>query len=202
MFSASNSSNAATYFVSSEPERKQRHQAQLNQHAFCAKLSTNQDVPEIDQIGRAGFVLRSTCEFAPWERVHFPEIEEYYDPPEDGDEENDEWWQTHRDVELERSSIKILDIKVPLAAEWLRVVGPRLYHMEGRLEGEWDWQTDVLNVKWKGEKGWSKERWVFWKERFEWMTKVTALEKWTQRTAGDCADMMGKIMKGEMSKTE
>lgn len=202
MFSSSNSSNAATYFVSSEPERKQRHQAQLNQHAFCAKLSTNQDIPEIDQIGRAGFVLRSTCEFAPWERVHFPEIEEYYDPPEDGDEENDEWWQTHRDVELERSSIKILDIKVPLAAEWLRVVGPRLYHMEGRLEGEWDWQTDILNVKWKGEKGWSKERWVFWKERFEWMTKVTALEKWTQRTAGDCADMMEKIMKGDMSKTE
>jgi hypothetical protein len=73
-----------TYYASDEPERDLKHQAQTNQHAFCAKLSTYHNVhAELDQILRAGFPFRSTCEFAPWERTHFPEIEEWYDPEDD-----------------------------------------------------------------------------------------------------------------------
>jgi len=162
----------------------------VNQHAFLAKLSTR-GVPEFDQIGRAGFTLRSTCEFAPWEKVHFPDIEEWYD------EEDEEDWPATRDRELELVNIKILNAKIPAAAQWIQITGQRLYEMEGKLEGEHDWQDEALNSKWKGGKGWSKERFVFWRERFEWMTTITALEKSTQRIARDCAERMKKIEEGK-----
>lgn len=168
-------------------DRDAKRQAQINQHAFMAKLSTY-NVPVLDQISRAGFVFRSTCEFAPWEKDHHPEIEEWY---EDGDDE--EWWRKKRDLELERVDRKILNAKVPVAAQWMQYVGERLYEMEGKLNSEYDWQNEAFNCKWAGDKGWSKERWVFWRRRFEWMTTVTALEKSTQRIARECAERMKKI---------
>ncbi|KAH3939849.1 hypothetical protein HBI24_226770 [Parastagonospora nodorum] len=183
-----------TYYVSDEPERDRKHQAQVNHHAFCAKLSTHHQVhPELDQIQRAGFTFRSTCEFAPWERTHFPEIEEWYDPDDDPADFD---WPARRDLELERVNIKMLNAKIPAAAQWLQHVGRRLYDMQGNMTGEHDWQTAVLNPKWTGAKGYSKERFVFWRERFEWMTKVTALEKETQKLAQECADKMKEIENG------
>ncbi|KAL5115510.1 hypothetical protein ACEQ8H_006573 [Pleosporales sp. CAS-2024a] len=179
-----------TYYVSDEPERNLKHQAQTNQHAFCAKLSTYKHIPVLDQIHRAGFTFRSTCEFAPWERVHFPEIEEWYDPHDDPAEFD---WPARRDLELERVNIKMLNAKVPAAAQWLRHVGQRIYDMQGDMDGEHDWQTKVLNPKWKGPKGYSKQRFSFWRERFEWMAQVTALDKDTQKIALECAQEMKKI---------
>ncbi|KAF2638024.1 hypothetical protein P280DRAFT_405719 [Massarina eburnea CBS 473.64] len=175
-----------TDWPSDEEDREAKRQAQTNQHAFLAKLSTR-GVPEYDQIGRAGFTFRSTCEFAPWEIVHFPDIEERYD------EEDDEDWPETRDRELELYSIKILNAKVPAAAQWIRWVGQRVYEMEGEIEGEFEWQNEALNSKWNGEKGCSKERFAFWRKRFEWISTVTALEKDTQRIARECAELMKKI---------
>jgi hypothetical protein len=177
-----------TYFASDAPDRDLQHQAQTNQHAFLAKLSTY-DIPELNQIGRAGFTLRSTCEFAPWELVHFPRIEELYDSDDDDNAD----WPKRRDLELERVSIKILNVKVPAAAQWIRHVGQRLYEMQGNLEGEYEWQNEALNSKWTGAKGYSKERFRSWRERFEWISTVTALEKETQRIARECARRMAEI---------
>jgi hypothetical protein len=161
----------------------------MNQHAFLAKLSTY-EVPEIDQIGRAGFVMRSTCEFAPWEKVHFSDIEEYYELVDEAD------WPATRDRELENVNIRILNDKIPYAAQWIRLVGDRMYRMEGKLENEHDWQNEALNCKWTAPKGWSKQRFSFWRERFEWMTTITALEKSTQKVANECADIMRNIEGG------
>ncbi|KAF2833554.1 hypothetical protein CC86DRAFT_365421 [Ophiobolus disseminans] len=175
---------------SDEEDRDALRQAQTNQHSFLAKLSTHKQV-ESDQIGRAGFTLRSTCEFAEWEKLHFPDIEEWYDP------EDEEDWPATRDRELELVSIKILNAKIPAAAQWIQITGQRLFEMEGELEGEYDWQEEALNVKWKGGKGWSKERFAFWRERFELYSTATALEKSTQRIAKDCAERMKKIEEGK-----
>jgi hypothetical protein len=72
------------YWPSDTKDRDAKRQAQMNQHVFLAKLSTY-EVPDIDQFGRAGFVMRSTCGFAPWEKVHFPDIEEYYELIDEAD---------------------------------------------------------------------------------------------------------------------
>jgi len=124
-----------------------KRQAQVNEHAFMAKLAVCGVSMLETEIDRAGFVFRSTCEFAPWELVHFPKIEEWYD------EEDDEEWPEFRDRELELHNIKILNTKVPLAALWLQLTGQRLYEMRGELGGEHGWQDDALNVKWTGGKG-------------------------------------------------
>jgi hypothetical protein len=179
-----------TYYVSDEPERALKQQAQTNQHAFCAKLSTHSDIAELDQIGRAGFAFRSTCEFAPWELTHFPDIEDWYDPEDDPADFD---WPARRDLELERVNIKMLNAKIPAAAKWLKHVGERLYQMQGEMAMEHEWQNEKLNVKWTGPKGYSKERFAFWRERFEWMTRVTALEKETQKMARECAERMKEI---------
>jgi hypothetical protein len=178
-----------TDYPSAEKNHAAKRQAQTNQHAFWAKLSAK-GVPELDEIRKAGFTFRSTCEFAPWEKVHFPEIEEWYFP------EHEDEWPGIRDRELERTSIRILNAKIPAAAQWIKHVGQRLYEMEGELAGEGDWQNDRFNVKWTGSKGWSKERFAFWRERFEWMTTITALEKSTQRIARECAGRMKEIEGG------
>jgi hypothetical protein len=134
------------YFVSDEPERALKQQAQTNQHAFCAKLSTHSDVAELDQIGRAGFAFRSTCEFAPWELTHFPDIEDWYDPDDDPADFD---WPARRDLELERVSIKMLNAKIPAAAQWLKYVGKRLAKREAecqvdRTEGIFEREVCIL----------------------------------------------------------
>ena len=182
-----------TDWPSREPDRDAKRQAQINQHAFLAKLSA-QEIPEYDQIGRAGYTLRSTCELAPWEKVHFPMIEELYD---EDDSDNEEDWPKIRDEKLELHSIRTLNAKVPAAAQWIKMTGQRLYEMEGDLSGEYDWQDEELNSKWTGGKGYSKERFAFWRERFEWITTVTALEKSTQRIARECAERMKEIEGGK-----
>lgn len=178
-----------TDWPSNEEKRDVKRQGQVNRHAFLAKLATYGLPKGDDQVrAHAGFTFRSTCEFAPWEKVHFPEIEEWY---EEGDDEDE--WREHRDRELELVSIRILNAKVPAAAQWIKYTCERVYEMKGELFGEYDWQEDSLNVKWKGEKGWSKERFRFWRERFEWMTTVTALEHSTKKIARECADSMKQI---------
>ena len=159
--SATTDKTAVTDWPSNKKDRDAKRQAQANQHAFLAKLSTY-EVPEYDQIDRAGFTLRSTCEFAPWEKVHFPKIEELYD---EDNEDNEEDWPKIRDEELELHSIRILNAKVPAAAQWVMSTGQRLYEMEGDISGEYDWQNEALNSKWTCGKGYSKERFAFWRDR-------------------------------------
>lgn len=116
-------------------------QAQINQHAFMAQLSTHQ-IPVLDQMDRADFVFRSSCEFAPWEKEHHPDIEEWYDI---GDDKKD--WERIHDRELEGVDRKLLNAKVPVAAQWLKHTGERTYRMEGKFNSEYDWQNGAFNCK-------------------------------------------------------
>jgi hypothetical protein len=87
-----------TDWPSTDKDRDAKRQAQIDQHAFWAKLSTY-GVLELDEISRAAFTFRSTCEFAPWEKVHYPEIEEWYDP------KDEDVWPAIRNREVELTSI-------------------------------------------------------------------------------------------------
>lgn len=94
---------------------------------------------------------------------------------------------------LENVSIdsKELDGLVPAAAVWIKIVGKEIYQSEGTMEGEYDYITS----DWKGEKGWSKARWVFWRERFTTMGKSEALSETTRDVANEAAELMKKIEK-------
>lgn len=78
---------------------------------------------------------------------------------------------------------------VPAAAVWINLNGKTIYESKGKMEGEYDWITS----EWKGEKGWSKERWTFWKERFATISTEEALDKETREIAKNAAELMGKI---------
>lgn len=54
-------------------------------------------------------------------------------------------------------------------------------------------EYDFDATTWTGSRGWSKERFAYWRERFEWISKVTILEKKTKEDAREAAELMKKI---------
>lgn len=79
-----------------------------------------------------------------------------------------------------------LDGYVPAAAIWIRQCGSRIYQQEGQLE-------NVRDSKWKGQQVWSRERWEYWKKRFEWVTTVKTLKESTRDEARQCVEQMEDI---------
>lgn len=89
------------------------------------------------------------------------------------------------------SDINELNGKVPAAAVWININGNDIYEAKGHITGEYDYETS----EWKGEKGWSKERWAFWKDRFAAISKEETLSLETREIAKKAAESMGKIEK-------
>ncbi|KOC15623.1 hypothetical protein AFLA70_269g001881 [Aspergillus flavus AF70] len=132
-------------------------------------------------------VLRKTLESAPWEKFHHPSIEAYIEEAEE-----DWWYNKLCDEELEVIDIRTLNGFVPAAAVWIEYCGKEIHDKGGYIDQEipaWD--------KWTGPAGWSKERWAFWKERFEWISTVTALDRQTRKIATKPVEQMTSIERGE-----
>jgi hypothetical protein len=170
---------------STDPNRDAKRQGWLNVNVFSAKLSTY-GVPELDERSRAANVLRDTLERTPWEVHHHPDIEE-----EEENMEEDEY-EEYRRNELELRDVRTLNATVPAAAAWIKINGKGIYEMDGPMETEYDWDK----TNWTGKKGWSKERFHYWRERFEWISKVTALDKATRGEAKTAAELMKQIEEG------
>ncbi|KAB8199947.1 hypothetical protein BDV34DRAFT_230743 [Aspergillus parasiticus] len=153
-----------------ETTRDKERRGFVNANIFTAKLYLRIRRP--NKFGYfSGFgsqVLRKTLESAPWEKFHHPSIEAYI-------EEVEEDWLYNKlcDEELEVIDIRTLNGFGPAAAEI----------------SAWD--------KWTGPAGWSKERWAFWKERFEWISTVTALDRQTRKIATKLVEQMTRIQRGE-----
>lgn len=156
-------------------------------NAFCAKLSTH-GVERLDQRQRAAWVFRHTLEKTPWEKFHHSDIDERLEKYPD-----DEVVRERCDAELEVRDIRSLNSWVPAAATWIKVIGRGLYEMEGPMGDEYDWVT----TNWKGAKGWSKERFAYWRERFEWISKATVLDRSTKNDAKEAAELMKAIESGQ-----
>ncbi|KAE8312646.1 hypothetical protein BDV41DRAFT_588900 [Aspergillus transmontanensis] len=108
-------------------------------------------------------------------------------------ESGEDWlYNKLRDEELEVIDIRTLDGFVPAAAVWIEYCGKEIHDKGGYIDQEipaWD--------KWTGLVGWSKERWAFWKERFEWISTVTALDRQTRKIATKLVEPMTRIERGE-----
>lgn len=63
---------------------------------------------------------------------------------------------------VERSDA-VLDLEIPMAAEWFRVAGRLIY--EGAVRGERSWALETMQDLWTGTKEMSLARWEFWEGR-------------------------------------
>ncbi len=83
------------------------------------------------------------------------------------------------------------DVKVQAAAQWIFFAGPRLYQSEKIFEHE----PLVLDPArggplFDGERGFTKERWVFWKQRFEALSTDPQLSDDARRVADEALNAM------------
>jgi len=149
-------------------------------NSFSAKLSTR-NVPELDERDRSAFIMRHTLEKTPWEF-----------PPEITADPEDFQYQTKFEYEMELHNVRKLDIWVPATAAWIRINPRGLYQMaveERPMYTERDW----IPTNWKGKKGWSKERWAFWIERFEAIGGIPELEEKSRELAREAASSMRRV---------
>ncbi|KAF7541003.1 hypothetical protein G7054_g959 [Neopestalotiopsis clavispora] len=166
---------------STDPDRKAKCQSWINMNAFCAKLSAYSD-PRLDMLSDADWIIRHTLEKTPWEVYHHPDIEE--------DEEfRGEEYPAFRDYELEKRDVRSLNYWVPGAAVWFKLNSNGIYELEGPMAHEHDWSS----TNWNGPKGWSKDRFAYWIERFDWISKVTALDRETRQLAVEAAQAMKQV---------
>lgn len=93
------------------------------------------------------------------------------------------------DYEIRSRDIRTLDYWTPAAAVWFKTDARGIWEMEGPLRSEWDWDPSI----WKGPKGWSRARFSFWRERFEWIARVTVLRQDTKDDALEAARIMRQI---------
>jgi Protein of unknown function (DUF3632) len=166
---------------STDPQRASKRQGWVNLNAFSAKLSA-EGIPQLDERPRAAGVLRDTLEKTPWENFHHTDIDNEDDP----DDDNFPAWKVHQ---LELRDIRSLNGSVPAASMWIKFNGKGIYEMQGQMEDEYDYDK----TNWIGQKGWSKARFLYWQKRFEWISKVTALDKETRSAAREAAGLMQQI---------
>ncbi|KAH8646296.1 hypothetical protein BX600DRAFT_477460 [Xylariales sp. PMI_506] len=175
---------------STDSERERLSQMFLNNHNFAAKLSTFGN--EKLFLGTdASWVITHTLELAPWKFYNFPDIE---DKEELFEEDYPEW----RDEELDKRGLKSLNYFVPGAAAWFKTNARGIYEREGSMGNETQWEEEKWqwrNSIWTGAKGWSKERFSFWIQRWEWISTVTALERSTRNLAIEAAEIMKQVEK-------
>ncbi|RAK77414.1 DUF3632 domain-containing protein [Aspergillus fijiensis CBS 313.89] len=174
--------------------RETERQRFLNANVFTIKFY--QRLPRPNRFGflinHGAWVLRRTLEHAPFEKFHHPHIENII---QDCDEDEEDFYNMKRDEALEIIDVRALNGFVPAAAVWLEYCGKEIYEKQGSLGRE-----IRAYDKWQGSEGWSKERWAFWKERFIWISTVTALDRKTRRIAKDVVVLMGRIEQGDDGK--
>ncbi|KAG6006791.1 hypothetical protein E4U21_006682 [Claviceps maximensis] len=172
-----------------DPAREAKRQAWINMNAFSAKISKHR-VPELDDRQHSAWVIKEALERAPWEQYHHPDIDEQLD-----DDPDDELVADECAYELECRDIRALEYWAPAAAMWLKIDPRGIYEMEGSISEADD--EDWYPTMWKGQKGWSKERFAYWMERFEWISKVTVLSRQTRNDAADAARNMREVLEAD-----
>jgi hypothetical protein len=129
--------------------------------------------------GKSALAIKTALEKTPWESEEkADEVEEY--PPK-------------RAHQLELRNIQTLNSTVPAAAVWFKINAKGLYECEGGSVGnEAPWNQS----NWKGPKGWSKERFAYWRERFGWISNVSELDMETREAAKEAAEAIKEVEAG------
>ncbi|KAF1950570.1 hypothetical protein CC80DRAFT_539604 [Byssothecium circinans] len=169
------------YARESDPDRNAKLQAWINMNSFCAKLSLKRD-PKVDRRWDSDWIFRTALEKTPWDNKDNSDLLENVDL----ELENQ---RAEYEYQLEQRDIKSLNFWIPGAAVWIKIDGKGIYEMAGKMSREYDWDK----TNWKGPKGWSKERFGYWRERFAWVSTVETLERRTKVDAREAANIMKDI---------
>ncbi|OJJ96295.1 hypothetical protein ASPACDRAFT_63744 [Aspergillus aculeatus ATCC 16872] len=156
------------------------------QHFLNANVFTIRFYRRLPRPNRFGFlinhgvwVLRKTLEHAHFGKFYHLLIGNTI---QDCDEDDEDFYNMKRD-----EALKIIDVRALNG-----FVLPEIYEKQGSLGRE-----IRAYDKWQGSEGWSKERWAFWKERFTWISTVTAPNRKTRRIAKNVVELMGRIEQGD-----
>ena len=102
-------------------------------------------------------------------------------------------WSMRDALEDEYEDTSVLDGYLPTAAQWIIYAGRLLYTCEDEIApdplGGDPYRGGDL---WTGKHGFCKERWQFWKQRFEWAAR-TDLHLETKKIGREAVDIMSKI---------
>ncbi|KAI2617360.1 hypothetical protein GGR54DRAFT_204150 [Hypoxylon sp. NC1633] len=166
------------YSDAMNPEREARRQAFTNQNAFLAKITARaardpatKRTAVLDQRERGGEVIVEALEETPWD-----EKSPTYD--------------------AEGDKVAILDAYIPAAAQWLKFCAEGMY--EKALSGQSrSWEYPYNETNWGAQKGWSKERWDFWRKRFLEISEMPELKEETRLMAKECVDKMIEVEKSK-----
>ncbi|CZT25110.1 uncharacterized protein RCC_10839 [Ramularia collo-cygni] len=176
---------------SDDADREAQMQGWVNMNAFCAKLSRSR-VPALDERSRSAWVIKEALEKTPWEQTSHADLEEMLE-----DDPDDEVVAEEVAYEYEIRKITVLEYWIPAAAAWMKNDSRGIYEMEGKISIADDEGWYPSN--WTGRRGWSKDRFAFWKDRFRTISDIEELSESTRREAVDAAECMEAVMRGSTS---
>lgn len=169
-----------------DPDREAKKQAWVNINNFCATLSKTR-TPELDERSLSAWVLKEALEKAPWEEASHPDLEEMLE--EDPD---DEVVAEEVAYEYESRKVGVLEYWVPAAAAWMNIDAKGILEMKGRISvaDDEEWEPTL----WRGRKGWSRERFEFWRGRFEVISGMEKLSESTRNEAVEAVRCMEAVL--------
>jgi hypothetical protein len=90
--------------------------------------------------------------------------------------------------------LKIFNGLIPAAAVWIEICGKEIYAQEGEIAGGWP-GDDNETSEWNGKRGSSKERFAFWRSRFQDLSTYHkgGINEEVRKTSRETADLMVKI---------
>jgi hypothetical protein len=102
----------------------------------------------------------------------------------------------------EATAVQKYDAYVPAAGAWIMAAGHQLYRMQKDFTPSDDKHGDPARggELWEGKSELSKERWMFWKERFAAVAKMNELQEKTRVVAKDAVEEMERSQTYELMR--
>ncbi|KAL7624427.1 hypothetical protein AAE478_005991 [Parahypoxylon ruwenzoriense] len=162
-----------------DPDRDVHRQANVNQNAFLAKITAHasgtdagKTIVALDQRERGAKALIRALERTPWD-----ENSVTFDP--------------------EGYKVTGLDGYVPAAAQWITYCAEGMYDISLSGGPRMPWEYPHTGTNWGVQRGWSRERWDFWRKRFLEISTMPELKEGTRLVAKECAERMGEVEKSK-----
>jgi hypothetical protein len=158
-----------------DPDYEKNKAGHIARHEFLAMLSAD-NLPNLDFRARAGPLLCRTTEETPWD----PNSVTAAGPVDDWDPK-----------ERAGNQVSRLDVDVPACLSWFQTCAGDLYDMADHTDAQpMRWEDGDRLTNWTGPKGWSLERWAYWRRRFEEIADMEVLKPETREMARKCVVKM------------
>ncbi|MCJ1474494.1 hypothetical protein MMC13_003152 [Lambiella insularis] len=101
-------------------------------------------------------------------------------------------------LEVRGQSSKLLSMDTCAAANWILYAGKAIYQTKNSMvSSHWSIENAKETALWKGEPGFSRQRWAFWKERFHAVEETAEATEEAQTMARKAVKAMNVIEAGK-----